>query len=171
MGGGRLLATFNAGPIYASFEAWASFLVNFKPFFFLAEIGINVTVGCSISLGLIHINIHAEIGADLSLQGPPFGGVAHVHFWFIGFSVEFGDLHNTPPPLSWDDFVSVVREPGPSSQGQAGLVVIAIEAGSANEKTDTADQKPGTVWHVKAGQFKFRVECKFPLSTMNYGDR
>jgi hypothetical protein len=99
MGGGRLLATFSAGPIYASFEAWASFLINFKPFFFIADIGVSVTVGFELDLWIIHINVHAELGATQHLQGPPFGGVAHVDFYIVAFDVHFGDETGTPGPL------------------------------------------------------------------------
>jgi hypothetical protein len=60
MGGGCLFATFSTGPIYADFEAWASFLINFKPFFLVAEIGIGISVG---------IDIH--IDSSTSALAPP----------------------------------------------------------------------------------------------------
>lgn len=171
MGGGRLLATFNAGPIYASFEAWASFLINFKPFFFVADIGINVTVGCNIDFWIVHIHIHAELGADLHLQGPPFGGVAHVHFWVVGFSVYFGDQNDIPAPLPWSDFLDLVKQPGPGSQTRdTAMCVVAIEKGSADEKSTSTNRDTGEKWFVRAGSFQFRVETKFPIDDMEYGD-
>ncbi|KAF2465819.1 uncharacterized protein BDR25DRAFT_378525 [Lindgomyces ingoldianus] len=171
MGGGRLLATFSAGPIYASFEAWASFLINFKPFFFVADIGINVSVGCNIDFWIVHIHIHAELGASLHLQGPPFGGVAHVHFWVMGFDVYFGDQNNVPDPLSWDKFLPLIKQPGPGSDpNKTAMCVIAIEKGSADEKSSKTNRDTGEKWFVRAGSLQFRVETKFPIEDMDYGD-
>ncbi|KAF2737786.1 hypothetical protein EJ04DRAFT_86888 [Polyplosphaeria fusca] len=172
MGGGRLLATFNSGPIRASFEAWASFLINFKPFFFVADIGITLSVGCHIDFWIIHIHVEASLGADLHLQGPPFGGVAHVHFWVMGFSVYFGDQNNVPDPLSWKDFLPLVKQPGPGSDAnKTAMCVIAIEKGSADEKTSKTGRETGDKWFVRAGSFQYRIETKFPIDSMDYGKK
>jgi hypothetical protein len=179
MGGGRLLAVFNAGPIYASFEAWASFLIKFKPFYFIADIGVRISVGFRISIGLIHINIHVDMGASLHLQGPPFGGSASVDMGLIGFTVYFGDQNTEPDPLTWDQFLDVVRKPGLGSAEtkSVDLVVIALENGSASDKTTDASSTAGDIkrntgdkWFVRANALRFRIESKMPMDSAKIGD-
>ena len=42
-----------------------------------------------------------EIGVELQVHTPPFGGTATIHLWFVSFDISFGDpLPPTPkPPL------------------------------------------------------------------------
>jgi len=168
MGGGRLQAVFNAGPIYADFEAWASFLMTLKPFYFIADIGVSVSVGFSCDIGIIHIDISADIGASLHLQGPPFGGIVYVDLWIHKFSIYFGDQNNAPSALTWEQFVEVVLQQrgADASASSSALAVVAIEQGSANEKTTSSQQKTGDKWFVRCGSFQFRVESKIPINDM-----
>ncbi|KAL8672156.1 MAG: hypothetical protein Q9168_003379, partial [Polycauliona sp. 1 TL-2023] len=175
MGGGRLLATFNAGPIYAHFEAWASFLINFKPFFFEAEIGVSISVGFKCDIGLIHIDIHAHLGADLMLSGPSFGGVVHVDLHIHNFSIYFGDQNNKPGPLDWPGFLELVRQSRPTSSvglasSSSALIVNALVSGSATDQVASSTQRTSDMWAVRAGAVSFRVECKFPIDDMSWGD-
>ncbi|KAL9046182.1 MAG: hypothetical protein Q9214_000918, partial [Letrouitia sp. 1 TL-2023] len=175
MGGGQLKATFNAGPIYATFQAWASFLINFKPFFFEAEIGVAVTCGFQCDIGLIHINIHADISATLHLSGPPFGGVVHVDLQIHNFDVYFGDQNNKPAALKWPDFLELVRQTRPDtasalSSSSSALIVATLIAGAATEKITSSQQQTGGIWSVRAGGVSFRIECKFPIDDMSWGD-
>ncbi|KAL8832469.1 MAG: hypothetical protein Q9191_000239 [Dirinaria sp. TL-2023a] len=175
MGGGQLVATFNAGPIYATFRAWASFLINFKPFFFQAEIGVSVTCGFECDIGLIHINIHADISAVLNLSGPPFGGVVHVDLKIHNFSIYFGNQNNAPTPLNWTDFLELVRQTRPptnltSTGNSSALIVPTLVAGAATEKITSGQGQTGDIWTVRAGGVSFRIECKFPIDDLSWGD-
>ncbi|KAH8797908.1 hypothetical protein F5884DRAFT_758905 [Xylogone sp. PMI_703] len=174
MGGGRLLAVFNAGVLGAHFEAWASFLINFKPFFFIGDIGVSVGVSFEIDFWIIHIHIGVDLGAKLRLQGPPFGGFVHVDFYVFGFDIYFGDQNNDPGALDWDAFLALVKQPGPSTtditKSNPNLLLIVIEQGSVDEKTVNGAKITGDKWYVRAGSFKFRVESKFALSQTRCGD-
>ncbi|KAL9607824.1 MAG: hypothetical protein Q9167_007297 [Letrouitia subvulpina] len=175
MGGGQLKATFNAGPIYATFQAWGSFLINFKPFFFDAEIGVAVTCGFQCDIGIIHINIHADISASLHLSGPPFGGVVHVDLQIHNFSIYFGDQNNKPAALPWQDFLELVRQTRPDAalalaKNSSALIVATLVAGAATEKITSSQQQTGGMWSVRAGGVSFRIECKFPIDDMSWGD-
>ena len=168
MGGGRLRAVFNSGPIYAHFEAWASFLMNFKPFFFVADIGVSVEVGFRIGSGPAAVDIHGEVDADVHLQGPKFGGYADVDFKIHKFKVYFGDQDGSSPPLTWPEFLNVVQQQRTDAQhastlssSSSTLALIAIVDGSANDKDETS-------WRVRSGTFKFRVESKVPFTSFKY---
>ncbi|KAJ2903779.1 uncharacterized protein MKZ38_009345 [Zalerion maritima] len=166
MGGGRLFANFKAGPIYADFEAWANFLINFDPFFFTAEIGVRIRVGAKFSIGFIKINISASVGAELYLQGPPFGGYVDIDFKVIDVRIHFGDLNNRPDPLPTKNFPP---PPGPK-KGNA-MVVISLETGAATElvkkfnveEADDPQDPDAKTWYVYPGM-TFRVESRFAAS-------
>ncbi|KAF8243743.1 hypothetical protein K440DRAFT_663915 [Wilcoxina mikolae CBS 423.85] len=123
MGGGRLNAIFSAGPIHAHFEAWANFLVNFRPFYFIADMGVCVGVAFHLDLGIIEINISADISATLHLGGPPFGGVVDVDLWVHNFSIHFGPQNNRPAKLEWEEFLELVMQPGPGKVESGGLFI------------------------------------------------
>src|SRR5271170_5354494 len=153
------------GGTYQRFEAWASILANFKPFFLLADIGVSIEVGFHLDFWLIHIDIHVEIDALLHLQGPPFAGYAEVNTWFHSFRIDFGTLPDKPP-IPWDQFLDLVQQPGPASSAATPLLLVTIAGGSANDKTVTTNRTtndPTLPWAVRAGTFQFRVECKFPV--------
>jgi hypothetical protein len=175
MGGGRLDANFSCGPVYANFTAYASFLVNFNKFFFIADMGVEVDCGFHADFGIIHINISASISANLHIQGPPFGGVAYVDLWIHTFSIYFGDQDNVPDPIPWNDFLDQIRKPGPGSTEDSQLIVCAYVAGAITDtkqdpKTEQTPRDTGDKWFVRAGSFEFRMECKFPMDKMIYGD-
>ena len=174
MAGGHLLATFSAGPLYAAFEAWASFLVNFSPFFFMADISVTISVGLRIDLLFTTVTLTASRGASLHLQGPPFGGSVYVDVGFVGVTIPFGDQPDKKKPLTFAQFLDVAKAPGPGSTVQANgsMVAISIQDGSANEKNKTATRKASDAtvpWFVRAGAFRFRVETKFPVTSLRLG--
>ncbi|KAM0512140.1 hypothetical protein ACHAPE_009190 [Trichoderma viride] len=91
MGGGKLNATFNMGPLNAWFDVFLDFLINFRPYKFAADGVISVGVRFALDLWLVTSRVDAEIGARLSVLGPPMAGRVHVDFWVSGFDIEFGD--------------------------------------------------------------------------------
>ncbi|KAE8412666.1 hypothetical protein BDV36DRAFT_304736 [Aspergillus pseudocaelatus] len=90
MGGGRLELKLSLNPLYAWFIAFVDFLINYKPFFFMAEGGVSVGVQFTLDLWLVTIKIHVELSARLYIQGPPISGTVHVNFYVFGFDIDFG---------------------------------------------------------------------------------
>ncbi|KAJ4410667.1 hypothetical protein N0V85_003924 [Neurospora sp. IMI 360204] len=90
MAGGALHAYMGIGVLAAFFDAWIDFLINFKPFWFLGSGGVSVGVRFSLDLLFVTIHICVEIGATLTVYGPPIGGICHVDFWVFGFDIRFG---------------------------------------------------------------------------------
>ncbi|KAI9929552.1 hypothetical protein MW887_001025 [Aspergillus wentii] len=111
MGGGRLELKLSLNPLYAWFIAFVDFLINYKPFFFMAEGGISVGVQFTLDLWLVTIKIKVELSARLYIQGPPIGGTVHVNFWVFGFDIDFGSKSNeTSQPLPLTDFIELVLQ-------------------------------------------------------------
>ena len=101
MAGGKLCAVFKSGGVEAWFIAYANFLLNWQPFYYLADMG--VTIGIALRLGAIAIRL--EVSVDLRLQGPPFGGEARVQLWIISFTIPFGEPASLPKPLDTPQFI------------------------------------------------------------------
>ena len=91
MGGGRIHAALTLGALSAWFDAYLDFLINFRPFKFAADGRLSVVVRFSMDMWLVTVRINAEIGAVLSVLGPPMAGRVYVDFWVFGFDIDFGD--------------------------------------------------------------------------------
>ncbi|KAI0118156.1 hypothetical protein GGR51DRAFT_498314 [Nemania sp. FL0031] len=195
MAGGHLHAAFYAGPLSAWFDAFADFLINYKPFYFNMQAGLSVGVGFSIDIWFIHIRISVEIGARLYLWGPPIAGRVHVDFWIVGFDINFGSDVSRNEAVSLLEFYQLVL------QSQVGTSLSAFAKGNLPMATQTDDesiavQEPVDVriakneghnflaqsgllnpqdqpereqnehWTVRAGSFSFVVECKMAINAV-----
>lgn len=154
MGGGRLHASFSAGSIEAWFDAFVDFLINYKPFHFIAGSGICVGVQYNADAGLIHTHISAEISADLHLWGPPVAGRVHVDFWVMSFDINFGDSPTDVPAITLISFYELVLQA--SSQQKA-----AAEAEKITDVTDT-DKRPKNEGHVFLAQSGLMTSSEVP---------
>ncbi|EAQ91833.1 hypothetical protein CHGG_00068 [Chaetomium globosum CBS 148.51] len=110
MGGGRLHAAYHLGPIEAWFDAFADFLINYKPFHFMAEAGVSVGVRFNLDVLFVHIHISVEVGADLKLWGPPFAGDIYIDIKVHKFSIPFGNHSTEKPPASLVEFYNLVLQ-------------------------------------------------------------
>lgn len=189
MGGGRLHASFSAGPVKAWFDAFADFLINYKPFHFAAQAGLAVGISFNIDFLFIHIHISCEIGAQLYLWGPPFAGRVHVDFWVFGFDINFGDSQKSVDPVSLLEFYLLVLQASSqnSSSLSRGLVGgleeeednIAARASNTRPKNeghvflatsgllnpgDKTKRPPNETWTVRAGIFAFTIGCKMAIN-------
>ena len=181
MGGGRLDVSLSLNPLYAFFNAYVDFLINFKPFSFIAEGGLTVGVRFTLDLWLVCINIKVEIGARLYIEGPPIRGRVHVDFWVFGFDINFGAKdEGKPDALSLDDFVELVCQTNTAGMPSLGLLpaqacvesdvrdtspnahVFAVQEGLI-PKEKVKSEPSGEMWLVRAATFEFSVTCKFAI--------
>lgn len=107
MAGGYMDATFKSGPLKAWFNAYANFLIEWKPFYF--DVGIGITVGASFgtTIGGVDVTLSVQMGALLELSGPPIGGKVGIDWTVISFTIPFGDKKPDTSPNnlgSWDIF-------------------------------------------------------------------
>ena len=100
MAGGALEAGYNNGHVHASFRAGADFLICWKPYHYEIDAYIDISASCGI-LGPV------DVGADLDIWGPDFGGKARIKILFIHVTVHFGDQGSTDPlAIAWSHFQS-----------------------------------------------------------------
>ncbi|KAI0409855.1 hypothetical protein F4802DRAFT_592738 [Xylaria palmicola] len=190
MAGGRLHAAVSAGPLSAWFDAFADFLINYKPFYFNMQAGLSIGVGFSIDIWFIHIRISVEIGAELYLWGPPIAGRVHVDFWIVAFDINFGNDKARDEAISLLDFYLLVlqsqanssrRRFGITSQDDGGATVEEAMEGRSRDineghnflaksgllnPTDDPERNQNEDWIVRAGSFSFVVECKMAIDTV-----
>lgn len=188
MAGGGLEVLFHDGDLKAWFTAHADMLITFHPFHYLAEM--SVSIGASYRLHLLFVTktISVELGASLSLWGPPTGGTAHVHWWIISFTVSFGagptDQQNTP--IEWTEFKpllpdltnactiaavdGLVKAIQPEANPASGALVNAGMRLAAAETEDNDDTDAGKkIWLVRTDEFRFTTQSAIPVSTFKSG--
>ncbi|KAI9749957.1 MAG: hypothetical protein M4579_006668, partial [Chaenotheca gracillima] len=83
MGGGRLNLTYQNGALSAYFNAYADFLINYRPFSFIGEIGVDIGVSYTLHVWFVTHRFNVHFGASLHLHGPPVAGYAHVDWSII----------------------------------------------------------------------------------------
>lgn len=190
MGGGALDMQFHSGDLAAWFTAYADFLIQWKPFYYAVRIGVDIGVSYRINLLFTTKTIRVELGADLSVWGPPTGGVVHVHLWVISFAVSFGpDYGQGNAYLGFDDFRTLLPQDTPAQAkspraaadrmpfAEAGAAapasdpppavplsnVIKLTANRGQSPQATADGR----WLVRSDEFAFTVETAFPLTELD----
>jgi hypothetical protein len=174
MAGGSLDATYHSGNLKAWFNAHADIIIWYNPFHFIADIGISVGASYKLDMGLCTTTLTVELGADLTLWGPPTGGTATIHWFVISFTVDFGAALTTGiEKQTWDDFQKVLPAPGdvvkivPLTGLMNGPVAPDKANGSGVRKAmalkDGKDDKP---WIVRSDSFQFTTSSSVPLTEL-----
>jgi hypothetical protein len=184
MGGGSLQLQFEDGNLSAWFTAYADFLVQWKPFYYTADIGINIGVSYKLHLLFVTTTIKVELGADLTMWGPPTGGTVHVHLWVVSFTVNFGPSFGQGNDyLEFDDFKTLLPQDKPKQSEQKAMMKAVAFANLAAADDDeppfqnvikmtiNAGQYPQVTtdgrWLVRADEFTFTVESAWPLTELD----
>ncbi|KAI1198695.1 putative transcriptional activator srcap-like protein [Nemania serpens] len=199
MGGGRLHAAFDMSPIHAWFDAFADFLINYKPFHFNAKISISVGVKISADIWFIHGEISADVNADLTMWGPPLAGRVHVRVAGFNININFGDDQTNVDPVSLLEFYKLVLQADKSAKTieaeqdvLAGPRVTELEWAEQNEELyDDMPQDEGhnflaesglmndsekpvrehnQIWLVRGGSFICVIGCKMAIKRADQMD-
>jgi hypothetical protein len=157
MAGGGLEITFQSGNLRAWFTAQMDVLISWRPFFFLAGIGVSIGVAYKLDLGFVSKTITVSIGASVSLWGPPTGGTVTVNLWVVSFTVDFGEPQGTAAndPLDPAGFAALLPP-------VKTLVTVTASSGL----TRTLD---GGTWVVRASSFAFVTGSAIPATALAHG--
>ncbi len=160
MAGGIIDLRFHSGALKAWLTARANALVQWKPFYFDLDIGVRVGVSASVKLIFVRVTITIEVGVDLRLWGPPVGGEATVHLWFISFTIGFGtDRVGEPAALDWTEFQELL----PPSEN---TVRVTATSGLLPGPGAPASRRPSADWQASAAGFVFTTETVVPASKL-----
>ncbi|KAF8511750.1 hypothetical protein JB92DRAFT_2931985 [Gautieria morchelliformis] len=153
MAGGELHLALSLGPLSAWLDAGTNFLINYNPFYFMADVYISVGVAFTLDLWIVTIRIKIEIGARLELSGPPFQGLVHVDFWVFGFDIRFGAESKTPEAATLDEFWQLLLQQGvPEKRKTTFAMKRRLQGVSGNsEGKVTADAGKDHVFAIDSG--------------------
>ena len=130
MAGGKLSAVYQSGCIRAWFIAYVDFLLNWKPLYYLADMGISIGVEARIRINLglfkISFSIAVHLNVALHIWGPPFAGVIEVDLTVITLTIRFGQAKAPVKPLLADEFVE-------SFLPKQGVITTQINSGLIRE--------------------------------------
>jgi hypothetical protein len=171
MAGQTMSATWSSGPVSAWFDTGVDFLVAWAPFHYQADA--YVTIGCSVDLWLFTLRV--QVGADLTVWGPPFGGRAHVDLDVVSFTISFGSDGSTPLPLDWAGFTSRLLPPdtpgapahqsrsslargAPSPPSESNIVKASVTAGLVGAGLDGYD------WFLDPNDFAILTNSVVPAN-------
>lgn len=183
MAGGGLEVLFESGAIRAWFTAYANLLVTWKPFHFVAGIGMSLGASVRVDLLFTTVTLSFELGATLELWGPPTGGVVHVHLYIVSFSVDFGSSSDDARtgPLGWNDFKTLLpqnHQPAPVPRTLLGGMDAAADGRNAapepavlgvHVNRGLSRQDSEGAWVVRADELIFTTETAVPATAVTFG--
>lgn len=167
MAGGKLSAVYQAGPLRAWFYASADFLINWQPFAY--DIAMGVRIGVSYVLSALDTNqsLTIEIGAQLHMWGPPFGGLATVTLYIISFDISFGAPQQPVlEKVGWEAFQQSFLPQAEETGADPLLGTIRITSGLIKTQEVTKNGKKSTRSVVNAHEFSFTTESVVPATSV-----
>ncbi|OOQ59960.1 DUF6603 domain-containing protein [Mucilaginibacter pedocola] len=178
MAGGKLALIYQEGDLKAWFKAVADFLIAWKPFHYDIGIAISVGVEYKVNLAFISKTITLELGVDVQLWGPEFGGQAEVRLWIISFTVGFG-ANNQPAEtqVGWQQFVEyfltgeqgkLLQEPNADPLPGKTRTILTINTNAGLKEKITKDGKE--IWVVDPGTFAFNATSVFGVSKISFAN-
>ncbi|MDE6844565.1 MAG: hypothetical protein K2J99_02190 [Lachnospiraceae bacterium] len=130
MMGGQLNLIYEKGRFKAWLRAWAEFFMQWKPFLYNISVGISIGASYRWDYVPFYKTFKVELGADLELWGPPFGGRAHISWWVISLTITFGHGKPIAERVSWDDFSDTFLNKSDVHQNESAKQLINIQASS-----------------------------------------
>lgn len=151
MAGGGLQVLFHSGDLKAWFKARMDALVQWAPFHFEVEISVSIGASYRMKLLFVTVTLSVELGASLTLWGPPTGGEVHVSWFVISFTVSFGaGRGDAPGALSWTNgdgtgFAQTLLPHGTPSAGSSGQQPMSMAAAMRGGLGAADDAPPAAI--------------------------
>lgn len=190
MAGGYINVAYQLGPLKAWLNAYANFLIEWKPFYF--NVGIGITIGASFGTTIlgVSITIKAELGAQLHLEGPPTHGSVHVDWYVISFTIPIGSgkTATSDNNLNWAGFAEAFLPPpadeSAARSNSARAAIAGVKAGKGKPKSAKKGQANAdmvqqvvkwnpesgllndndNIWTIQPYPFSFSVKSAIPAS-------
>ena len=106
--------------ISCGLDVYVDVLIQWDPFFIEADLGVVVW--------FVFFGRH-EIGVELQIHTPPFGGVATVHLLIVSFSFSFGSDILQPPAPRVFQFVGKTLQASATENAKGVAEVVAFNTG------------------------------------------
>lgn len=179
MAGGSLEVVFESGDLRAWLTAHADIMIRWQPFYLTAHVAISVGVSYRLNLGFTSTVLAVELGATLDLWGPPTGGVVHVDWYIISFSISFGadPASKQELTLDWPGFQALLPSAGHPAQAASlaggparvadephpAIVTLSVSRGLRSTDGVTGD------WIVRSDELVLRAASAVPMTSVSFG--
>ncbi|MEM6268497.1 MAG: DUF6603 domain-containing protein [Bacteroidota bacterium] len=160
MAGGHFEAVYEEGNLKAWYKVGADFLVAWKPYHYEASIYVNIGASYTYHFfGTHHISV--DVGADVNIWGPEFGGHARVDLGVCSVSVDFGaDKDGDGKAIEWEEFYKNFL---------TGVTPCTVAVGSGLVgKESNGDSDTGELWIVNAKELKLLTDNFVPARAVNW---
>ncbi len=168
MAGASVSLSAEFAGIGCGLDVYIDVFIRWDPFFIMARLGV--------ALWFEFFGRH-EIGVDLQIWTPKFGGIATIDLAIVSFDVDFGTpLAAPPPPLlhqfltkqigvpSTADYKKAVA-PAFNTDDQAGLFRVDFTSGRTTKPRDKSSKQEGVTTPVPmAAEFGLTVTTRLPLN-------
>lgn len=189
MAGAGLQILYSSGNLKAWFKAQMDALIEWAPFHYLIDISVSLGASYRVHFWFITFTLKVELGASLTLWGPPMGGKVHINWFIFSFTVGFGASQNDgPKPLDWTNadgtgFAQTLLPHRTQTESQTltpmatmgaatdaatggsvqpgGIYTITINSGLVGT---FAAQNGTTVWYVRPNNFVFSAQTSIPTT-------
>jgi large repetitive protein len=146
--GGRLEVSYDRGVVRAWFETSVDVMVTWDPLTYTASFHIGVGAEIEVEACLfvcVTARVAVNVGADLSIAGPPLSGTASVDLGVTSITVSFGSKVSQPW-LTWAEVLAryVTAGDGPATCTTVLSGRLESEASGAAEGTEDAPWLVGT---------------------------
>jgi hypothetical protein len=189
MMGISLSATWQGGPLKASFSMSADFLVQWKPVFYDIQAGLNISLKLNLKVAFVRVSLSISAGADMRIWGPEFSMTAKVDLVVFSFTLNFGEAATTPPPpLGWSDFANsflaapdsvpqsttsfkrtlslAAAEPAPVTADDSGTTTVVTMQISSGIMRDLTSKNQAVDYVVDPELFTLTTQTQIPTKTL-----
>jgi hypothetical protein len=140
MAGLQIDATLQSGSLKVWFSAGLDFLLDWRPFHYVADAYIHIGASFPLDLGFTSLDIVIHVGVDLTIWGPPFGGKATIDLDILSFSIQFGDTQRVES-VDWAEFKSSFLPVRKESSKEPRVVRMAAPSAGGQESSNAADEQ------------------------------
>jgi hypothetical protein len=161
--------------IAAGLDVYVDVLMKWDPFYLRARLGVHVW---------FEFFGRHELGVDLDIWTPDFGGIARIDLAIAEFDIEFGAGLAAPPPPPLADFVSKqigvpakpwgaggARSGAFSTEAGAGLFRIEFLKGRPGKEPPSKDEKQEGLSASEpvrlAAEWSFLVRTRLPIGAID----
>lgn len=176
MAGGGLQATWSCGIFSAWFNVNVDLFMQWQPFMYSGDFSIYLGVSFDLHICFIHVHFSFQLGASMHIEGPPFRGSVHIDLDVISFTIHFGPSLQTPSPLIWSQFRTMLPVGGTVTPGTAApntliesespLIGASVTSGLLLDLSQSPSSKNDPDWIINGTNFCIDFHSSVPITEL-----
>ncbi len=172
--GGKLEAVYKQGELRAWFTAYVDIEMGWKPFYYDFSVVVSLGASITLNLWLFSHTFTLEMSVDLHIYGPEFGGIAHVKWWVISFTISFDENkgeRGSGKKIEWQEFKEsfLKLQSAEKTNATDGEQILTINA--AEGVVGKIGEKGAQTEVLNADSARFVVESLIPSADIEFNRR